>query len=69
MSVNYEILRLETAKANIKAAIRAYGVTVPDSASISDMHTYIAQIGLLPFDAGLFTEANTATVDAGEFTD
>lgn len=44
MSVASEILRLEGAKADIKTAIEAKGVTVPSSAKLDDYNTYIAQI-------------------------
>ena len=44
MSVASEILRLEGAKADIKTAIEAKGVTVPSSAKLDDYNTYVAQI-------------------------
>lgn len=44
MSVATEISRLQNAKANIKVAIEAKGVTVPSSATIDSYNTYINQI-------------------------
>lgn len=44
MSIKTEITRITNAKAAIKTAIAAKGVTVPSSASIDDMATYISQI-------------------------
>lgn len=42
--ISEQIARLQQAKADIKAAIEAKGVEVPDSALISDYDDYIAQI-------------------------
>ena len=44
MSIASEISRLQTAKADIKAAIEAKGVTVPSSAKLDDYDTYVGQI-------------------------
>lgn len=44
MSVATEIQRLNTAKADIKAAIEAKGVTVPSSATIDTYDDYVSQI-------------------------
>lgn len=43
-TIAQEITRLQTAKADIKTAIEAKGVTVPSSALISDYDTYVSQI-------------------------
>lgn len=44
MSIATEISRLQNAKADIKTAIEAKGVTVPSSATIDSYNTYINQI-------------------------
>ena len=44
MSIATELTRIQTAKADIKSAIEAKGVTVPSNALIDDYDTYIAQI-------------------------
>lgn len=44
MSIATEITRLQTAKADIKTAIEAKGVTVPSSAKLDDYDTYVSQI-------------------------
>lgn len=44
MSISSEIIRLETAKANIKEAIQSKGVTVPDGTKIDGMAEAIAAI-------------------------
>lgn len=44
MSIANEISRLQTAKADIKSAIEAKGVSVPSSASISTYDDYVSQI-------------------------
>lgn len=44
MTIASEIQRLQTAKANIKAAIEGKNVSVPSTAKLSDMATYINQI-------------------------
>ncbi len=44
MSIASEIIRLQTAKADIKTAIEAKGVTVPANATIDDYDTYVSQI-------------------------
>lgn len=44
MSIATEISRLQTAKADIKTAIEAKGVTVPSSAKIDDYATLVGQI-------------------------
>ena len=44
MTIASEITRLQNAKADIKTAIEAKGVTVPSNATLDDFDTYIAQI-------------------------
>lgn len=44
MSIASEISRLQTAKADIKTAIEAKGVTVPSNAKLDTYDTYVAQI-------------------------
>ena len=44
MSIASEISRLQTAKADIKTAIEAKGVTVPSSATIDTYDDYVSQI-------------------------
>ena len=44
MSIATEISRLQTAKADIKAAIEAKGVTVPAAAKLDTYDDYVAQI-------------------------
>ena len=44
MSIATELTRIQTAKADIKSAIEAKGVTVPSNALIDEYDTYIAQI-------------------------
>lgn len=44
MSIATEISRLQTAKADIKTAIEAKGVTVPSNATLDSYDTYISQI-------------------------
>lgn len=44
MSIASEISRLQGAKADIKTAIEAKGVTVPETAKLDEYDTYIAQI-------------------------
>ena len=44
MSIATEITRLQTAKADIKTAIEAKGVTVPSSATLDTYDTYVSQI-------------------------
>jgi hypothetical protein len=44
MSIAIEIQRLNTAKADIKAAIEAKGVTVPSNATIDTYDDYVSQI-------------------------
>lgn len=44
MDIASEITRLQTAKADIKTAIEAKGVTVPSSAKLDTYDTYIDQI-------------------------
>ena len=44
MSIASEITRLQNAKADIKTAIEAKGVTVPSSAKIDTYNTYVASI-------------------------
>lgn len=43
-TINTQISRIETAKSDIKTAIIGKGVTVPNTAKISDMAGYINQI-------------------------
>lgn len=44
MAISTQIARLTQAKADIKAAIEAKGVTVPSSAKLDDYDTYVGQI-------------------------
>ena len=44
MSIASEITRLQTAKADLRTAIQAKGVTVPSSAKLNDYDTYVAAI-------------------------
>lgn len=44
MSIATEISRIQSAKADIKTAIEAKGVTVPSSATIDTYSTYVSQI-------------------------
>ena len=44
MAISDELTRIQTAKADIKSAIEAKGVTVPNTALIDTYDTYIAQI-------------------------
>lgn len=44
MSIASEISRLQTAKADIKTAIEAKGVTVPSNAKLDTYDTYVSQI-------------------------
>ena len=60
MSVASEITRLQGAKASIKSAIEAKGVTVPSNALLDSFATYIAQISGggstgLDYETGTFT--------------
>lgn len=54
MSIASEIQRLQTAKADIKTAIEAKGVTVPSSATIDTYDDYVSQItgGLTRYASG-----------------
>lgn len=61
MSIASEITRLQGAKASIKSAIEAKGVTVPSNALLDSFATYIAQIsggstGLV-YETGTYTPA------------
>lgn len=62
MSIATEISRLQTAKADIKTAIEAKGVTVPSSAKLDDFDTYIAQIS----GGGSATEYESGTYSPSE---
>lgn len=44
MSITSEISRLSSAKADLKTAIQAKGVTVPTNAKLDDYDTYVGQI-------------------------
>lgn len=44
MSISSEISRIETAKQDIKTAIMAKGITVPEEATIDTYSTYVNQI-------------------------
>lgn len=44
MSIASEISRLQSAKADIKTAIEAKGVTVPSNATLDTYDTYVSQI-------------------------
>lgn len=65
MSVASEITRLQGAKASIKSAIEAKGVTVPSNALLDSFATYIAQIsggstGLV-YETGTYTPEEDVT--------
>lgn len=66
MSIASEITRLQTAKADIKAAIEGKGVTVPSAATLDDYAGYVDTIsggGGGGIQTGTFTIAsNTKTV-------
>lgn len=55
MSIASEISRLQTAKADIKTAIEAKGVTVPSNAKLDDYDTYVSQISGGPSSAKLLS--------------
>lgn len=44
MSIASDVQRIQQAKADIKTAIQGMGVTVPDTALISDLDTYVSNI-------------------------
>lgn len=49
MSISSEITRIETAKEDIKTAIIAKGVSIPEAATIGTYATYVEQIKSLNF--------------------
>lgn len=68
MSIATEITRLQTAKADIKTAIEAKGVTVPSTATLDTYDTYVSQISggggtnyLADYAAGTLSGAITST--------
>lgn len=68
MSIATEISRLQTAKADIKSAIEAKGVTVPSNATLDTYDTYVSQISggggtnyLEQYAAGTISGAITST--------
>ena len=71
MSIANEISRLQQAKAALKAAIEAKGVTVPSSATLDDYAALVASIssGATNIAEGTFTTGSTGgaveTVDTG----
>lgn len=66
MSIASEISRLQTAKANIKTAIQAKGVTVPASAKLDAYDDYVAAIQSSPRLQNKTVTANgTVTADNG----
>ena len=66
MSIASEISRLQSAKADLKSAIEAKGVTVSSSATLDDYDTYVAAIsgGGSSVSSGTFT----TTEDTGSYT-
>ncbi len=66
MSVSSQITRLNNAKAAIKAAIAAKGVTVPANASIDEMAEYIAQITGDIVNADRVDGWHIAVINSGE---
>ena len=66
MSIASEISRLQTAKANIKTAIQAKGVTVPASVKLDAYDDYVAAIQTSPRLQNKTVTANgTVTADNG----
>lgn len=63
MSIATELTRIQTAKADIKSAIEAKGVTVPSSALIDEYDTYIAQISDGSSDLRDLLEKDITSVD------
>lgn len=63
MSIATELTRIQTAKADIKSAIEAKGVTVPSSALIDEYDTYIAQISGGSSDLRDLLEKDITSVD------
>lgn len=65
MSVSSQITRIKDAKAAIKTAIAAKGVTVPANASIDDMADYIEQIEASGGDADKVDGFHFAVIPKG----
>lgn len=66
MSIASEIQRLQSAKADLKTAIEAKGVTVPSSATIDTYDDYVAQItgGLTRYTSGTpYCDSTNLVVD------
>ena len=64
MSIASEITRLQSAKADLKSAIEAKGVTVSSSATLDDYDTYVAAIsggGGGKYAEGTYTLASAAS--------
>lgn len=61
MSVATEIQRLQAAKADIKTAIEAKGVTVPSTTKLDGYASLIAKIGTVPYDAEIEYLESTGT--------
>ena len=57
--ISNEIIRLQTAKSDLKTAIEAKGVTVPSSSTIDDYANYISQIS----GSGLAYEEGTIVLN------
>ena len=73
MSIASEITRLQGAKASIKSAIEAKGVTVPSNALLDSFATYIAQISGggstgLEYETGTYTPAQDIAVPTINFS-
>lgn len=66
MSISSQITRINNAKAAIKTAIAEKGVTVPSTASIDDMPTYISQIEASGGDADKVDGFHFAVINKGE---
>ena len=69
MSVASEIQRIQSAKADLRTAIQAKGVTVPSSAKLDDYDTYVAAISSSPSlqskTVAPSTSQQTVTPDSG----
>lgn len=64
MSIASEIIRLQTAKASIKASIEAQGVTVPSTATLDDYPDLIDAISGGGGGAGLWTQKQVTVQSA-----
>ena len=63
MSIATEITRLQGAKADLKTAIEAKGVTVPSSAKIDEYDTYVSQIPSGGGDSELVVTLSGSNID------